>query len=371
MHSLRFSDLRSRMPGLLDSGLSIALIGASGIGKSEFIRQCVDDLSERTGKPAGFSVAFLGTYSSVDVTGLPFKGTRNIEGRETTIADLAMPQWAITTEGKTVWDYERGVLFLDEFGQAEPDVKKVAAPLLLDGRVGPWDLRGPDRKRGWSVITAENRGKDRSGVTKMFDFLINRRIEVHIQADYDSWSDWADRNGVHPIAKLFAKQHPEIVFSNEPPKDQGPWTTPRSLVNAVRMLESIGGREKDVLPMDGCAVALASGLMGEAASGQLLALIKLQYEMPEFDEIVRKPNDTRVPEKPDAQMLVAYQLAHRVDLDTIGPAITYVERMPKDFAVTFAVAAAKKNKQLITKSDDMRKWISRNTNLIAAIGAGR
>jgi hypothetical protein len=74
----------------------------------------------------------------------------------------------------------------------------------------------------------------------------------------------------------------------------------------------------------------------------------------------------KVAEKPDAQMLVVYNLAHRVTAATMEPVIEYIERMPKEFAATFAKAACKRDPNLVI-NPAMRKWSSTNASLMAAL----
>ena len=59
--------------------------------------------------------------------------------------------------------------------------------------------------------------------------------------------------------------------------------------------------------------------------------------------------EAKLPTKPDfPQMLVVFNLAHRVDTKGIEAGDPkYIERMPKEFAVTFAKAACKRNHALV------------------------
>ena len=78
------------------------------------------------------------------------------------------------------------------------------------------------------------------------------------------------------------------------------------------------------------------------------------------------PTGTKVPDAPDAQMLTVYNVAARVDAKTIKPAITYIERLPKEFAVTFAKSACQRNSDLVLEPA-MRQWSSQNASLMAAL----
>ena len=360
-----FTTLARRMPALLDMSvtgraLAIELVSAPGRGKSEFIASLIQSQSARTGVPWGFATCFLATMSPADMMGFMVPQVMP-DGRAR--STYTMPQWYQTVDGKTVEDYPRGILFLDEYGQGESDTKRASAELLLNGRLGPWAL-----PKGWTVIAASNRASDRSGVTKSFDFVINRRMEIHISDSIDAWTSWALKQGVHPIITHFAEQNPGIVLSPTLPDKQGPWCTPRSLTMVAHMLEAMRPDDMapELVPSDSDALVLTSGLIGEAAAAQLFATIRLAGEMPPFDEIVAKPTDTKVPTKADACYLLSYQIAHRVCTKTVGAAIKYMERMPKEFAFIFAKAVTLRAPALVTDKA-MLDWCTRNSALVSAM----
>lgn len=362
---MHFNALKRIMPALLDSGVSLELISAPGRGKSEFVEQTFQTMSARDvsqGKqPWGFASMFLATQTPPDLIGYIFKGEMpGKDGEKIATSEPTLPGWMITREGKPVWEHERGILFLDEFGQGQADVKAAAAELLLNKRLGRHQL-----PKGWSVISASNRMSDRSAVTKSLDFVINRRQEIHITDDLQSWEDWAFKAGVEPLFISFAHQYPNVVFSEGVPDKQGPWCTPRSLVMLSRQLHGLRDEEGKI-PTDAVATELAGGLIGQAAAAQLFAHVKLGHEMPSLETILKEPKKAKVADKPDANILITYNLAARVDKDNADPIITYMERLPKEFAVTFAKAACRRMPELVfTKA--FEAWSDRNASLMVAL----
>lgn len=357
---MHFNDLRKAIRPILDSRVSLELVSAPGRGKSTFIDDTVEAQSVKDGKKWGISKLFLATQTPPDLMGYVFKGERVFNGKPTAISEPTLPGWMITQEGNPVYEYERGVLFLDEYGQGESDVKRASAELLLNRQLGPWRL--PD---GWSVVAASNRATDRSGVTKSFDFVINRRMEIHIDDDLASWERWAVENGVHPTFIAFGVQYPQVLLTPDIPEKQGPWCTPRSLVMAASVLSGMADA-KGVIPVDATASEMASGLIGQAATAQLIAMIRLGNEMPKFEDIVAGPEKCHVPEKPDAQMLIAYNLAARVEEKNADPIMTYLQRFPKEFAVTFAKSACRRMPSLIN-TRSFERWCTENMSLVSAI----
>lgn len=358
---MNLNDAKIEIIDAAEAGNAVLLESAPGVGKSELIEQIVGELSERDGEPWGLATMFLATQTPPDLIGYVFKGERNWGGEIIPVTEPTMPLWMITRDGKPVSAYKRGFLFLDEYGQGEADVKRASAELLLNKRLGPWRL--PD---GWAIVAASNRSEDRSGVTKSFDFVINRIKTIKVTAELAPWNDWAIQHGVMPLTIAFANQHPHIVFSGEVPDKQRPWCTPRSLVKADRELQVKARRNGGDVPDDPRTIEGIGGIIGPGEASSLFAFVKLERQMPKYEKIVADPKGVRVPEKPDAQMLVIYNLAHRVDDKDIGPVVTYVQRFPKEFAVTFLKAACKR-KSSFAAHPAVNKWALENASLVSGI----
>jgi hypothetical protein len=363
---MRFIDLRNAVVDNLEARISTHLKSAPGRGKSEFVEDLVGYLSKRDGFEWGFTTAFLATFTPSDLLGymVPTKIT-NPDGTAALASVFTTPPWMMTKptkeypHGRHINTYKRGIVFLDEFGQADGDTKKSAAQLMLKGEVGPHRLH-----EGIGIIAASNGKGDRSGVTKDFDFLINRQDEINITDDLASWQDWAASHDVMPLTVAFATQNPQIVFAEGVPAEQGPWTTPRSLVMADRLLQIKKKRTGDI-PDDASTVEQIHGIMGAGAS-QYFAFVKLEREMPKYEDIVKNPDKVKVPQKPDAQMLVCYSLAHQIKIKDASAVVEYMERMPKEFAVTFATTACKRQPMLVAEPA-FDKWARQNSSLMAAI----
>jgi hypothetical protein len=359
---MKLDTVIQRLPGWYEAGLSVYLKSAPGIGKSDTIAHAPRLIGQKLGRKMGLVIINGPLLTPGDAVGYLMPKT-TADGRVESI--YSDPFWFKTEGGMRLEDYEGGIVFVDEADKTDTDVKKVIGEAALSGRLGPHRL-----SKGWLVWMAGNESKHRSGSTKELDHLINRRMEVDVTADMGSWINWADNNGVSPIAKAFASQNPQIVFSGEVPKEQGPWCTPRSLVRSDRYLQVLAGVDKNGqindYPDDPESKEEVAGIIGAGAMAQMFGFIKLQQEMPRYEKIVADPAGAKLPTKPDAQMLVCYNLAHRVDKSDIAPVIKYIERLPKEFAITFAKAACKRNRDLVV-TPAMQGWAKTNASLMASI----
>lgn len=339
------------------TGVCVYLKSAPGRGKTTTIVDSVPRIAAATGKRLGFVLINGPLLTPADAVGylVPVKKE---DGRVE--SKYTEPFWWRTSEGNRLNDYDGGIIFVDEADKMDVDVKKVIGEMALSGRCGPHVL--PD---GWVVWMAGNRSTDRSGSTKELDHLINRRLEIDVTDDLASWEAWALKNGVHHTIVSFAMQNPQIVFPEGVPDKQGPFCTPRSLVNLGRVLVTLGGNSA-TLPTDTDAVETAAGMIGQAPAAQLFATIRLDAELPKIETIVANPGAAKLPSAPDAQMLVAYKLAALATEQTLDPIIKYVERLPADFSITFAKSLVTRVPMFVAKPA-MLDWAKRNSALMAVM----
>jgi hypothetical protein len=354
---MKLNDFTSTIVALYNANASVYLRSSPGRGKSTVIEGAPALLNAALGGNYGIVVINAGNMNVPDAGGYLIPTDNN--GRAESV--YTEPYWFKTQEGRHLTEYDGGIIFIDEMDKADVDVKKILGEAMLSGRLATHKL--PD---GWRVWAAGNKSSDRSGSTKDLDHLINRRLEIEVDDDLQAWDDWAAVSGIHPVIRTFVNQNPQIVFQDGVPEKQGPWATPRSIVNCGRMLAQFttpGG----ALPSDHIAKELAAGMIGAGASAQLFATIQLEKEMPKYADILADPKNVKLPkDNPAAQMLICYQLAARVTETEAKAVITYVDRMPKEFAVLFAKAACKRDPSLVD-TDDFGDWALENSSLMQAI----
>jgi hypothetical protein len=346
----------SRAVGYYKSGKCMYLKSAPGRGKTTTVISAVPRIAKALDKDLGIVVINGPLLTPADAVG--YLVPKHLEGGRT-VSVYTDPFWFVTSEGKRLDEYDGGVIFVDEADKMDVDVKKVIGEMALTGRCGPHRL-----PPGWVTWMAGNRSQDRSGSTKELDHLINRRVEIDVTDDLAGWEKWCLQNGVDATVVAFGMAHPQIVFSESLPDKQGPWCTPRSLVAAGELLMAHSTDGK--IPTDDAAVEDAAGAIGQAAAAQLFATIKLASELPSIESILANPDKAKMPGAPDAQMLVAYQLAATATDQTLPAIIKYVERLPADFSITFAKALCTRNPMFAARPA-MLDWSKRNSSIMATM----
>ena len=368
-----------------EAGNASLLVSPSGIGKSQKIMQIFNKIKERDaalGIRWGFNVIFAATTFPPDLIGYQFKDERtfgeNVDGspRIITVTDPSCPLWYQSKPhgddpgGKPAYMYDRFFLLIDEYGQGEPDTKKGLAEIALNGGTSPWYL-----PEGSIRVMCSNHGA-RYGVTKDFDFAITRRVLLNIAGDTDIWlNDFADHPyrfqgktwQTQPVIKSWANTNPAILFEAEP-AEQGPWCNPRALCAADRYLQTkwalTGTTEIDTPTMESLA-----GTIGMPATMSLCGHLQFRLELPSYESVVADPANTPVPTRADLMMLMAYELAGYTQVKDLAPCIQYIQRMPKDFGVTYIRALLRRDYKGIINQPAMQGWVNKNAALVSIIAS--
>ena len=366
--------------------VAIECLSGPGLGKSSIVAQACGELAREITEPVGFVTFMLATISSVDVRGFLFP-TKNPTGGVDSI--FSTPPWMPVRGNLTVYHPDGsvsprgtydgpvprvGVLFLDEFGQAEDDVKKAAAELLLHGEVGTAALPAD-----WRVIAASNRMTDKSGVVRAMAFITNRRMEIMVDPLVAPWLEWANRqhpdHRPHYLTLSFAQKNPDLVFRDSVPANPGPFCTPRTLCMADAVLRAMRSPEdiqRNRLPLDSIAREACAGLMGAGETAQFYTHMKYADELPDISDIEAAPMKAKLPAARDAQMVCGYMLAHHVTEKNAQAIVKYIERLGTEMQV-LAVRAINAQAETqparaaaILNTKEMGVWFSKNKDLLIA-----
>ncbi|MFD7549029.1 ATP-binding protein [Streptomyces sp. NPDC059816] len=247
----------ARIPELL-LGLAtvrpVFLWGAPGIGKSSLVREFARSLGLEC-------VSLLGTQlAPEDLIGVP--QIRN--GRS-----VFCPPEAIARD-------EPYCLFLDELNASTPDVQKAFYSLILDRRIGSYEL-----PEGSIVIGAGNRATDNALARPMASALLNRLTHVHLQASATDWLAWAAAHGIHSWVLDHLTDRPDHLWS-APPKTEEPFSTPRSWHMLSDALHSFGpALDEDTLKV------IAHGTLSPAHAVAFCGYVKIVRHAYGIDAILK------------------------------------------------------------------------------------
>ncbi len=258
----------------------VMLWGPPGIGKSQIIAQ----VAERHAAP--MIDIRLSQMEPTDLRGIPFRIENRVE-------------WAVPS---MLPDAERhgpyGILFLDEITSAPPSVSAAAYQLILDRRLGDYEVPA-----GWAIFAAGNRQGDRGVTYTMPAPLANRFSHFEVETNIDDWVSWAYAHNIDEGLIGFLRFKPELLFDFNPAHNPVAFPSPRSWEFAHRTLQKFGDNPELLLPTLQACVGPAAGL-------ELHAFIENLDNMPDLDAITRG-EPVPVPREVDLQYAVASALVGR------------------------------------------------------------
>lgn len=258
----------------------VMLWGPPGIGKSQIIAQ----VAKRHAAP--MIDIRLSQMEPTDLRGIPFRIENRVE-------------WAVPS---MLPDAERhgpdGILFLDEITSAPPSVSAAAYQLILDRRLGEYEV-----PPGWAIFAAGNRQGDRGVTYTMPAPLANRFSHFEVESNIDDWVSWAYANNMDDRLIGFLRFRPELLFDFNPAHNPVAFPSPRSWEFAHRTLQKFGDHPELLLPTLQSCVGPAAGL-------ELHAFIENLEKMPDLDAILRG-EPVAVPREVDLQYAVASALVGR------------------------------------------------------------
>lgn len=115
----------------------------------------------------------------------------------------------------------RKILFMDELNRADDLQQAAALELMLEKRLGDHEL-----PEGCMVAAAGNRSEDDAKINPMDSALKNRMIHIDIEADVETWKEWAAANGVCEEIMGFISWRPELLL--EADEDNHAYPSPRT-----------------------------------------------------------------------------------------------------------------------------------------------
>lgn len=292
---------------------SVMLWGAPGVGKSQGVRQIADIIGAKTKKKVKVTDVRLLLFNPIDLRGIP---TAN---EDKTLAVWLKPQiFNMDTSADVV-----NILFLDEISAAPQSVQAAAYQITLDRVIGEHKL-----PENCIVIAAGNRVTDKSVAYKMPKALANRLMHIEIDADFDSWCEWAVRKGINGKVIAFLSFRRDYFLEAEM-TDNLAYPTPRSWEMVSNILNTVSSDVAEVYP-------LISGLVGAGIASELRSYDKIYKSLPSIEDIF-KGKIIPVPKAPDVlyaltASMTEYARKHKGDLHQLENSMKFAIGMPPDFS---------------------------------------
>jgi hypothetical protein len=171
-------------------------------------------------------------------------------------------------------NHKQIILFMDELNSAAPSVQAAAYQLVLNRKVGTYEL--PENV---VMVAAGNRETDKGVSYRMPSPLANRFVHLEMTVDWDDYFDWAVENSIHPDVIGYLTFSKKDLYDFDPKSSSRAFATPRSW-SFVSELLTDDDVDTDTL------TDLISGSVGEGLAVKFMAHRKHASKMPNPQDIL-------------------------------------------------------------------------------------
>ncbi len=238
----------------------VFLWGPPGIGKSDIIKQLGVELD------AHVIDVRLSLWEPTDIKGIPYFDSNNSTMAWAPPSEL--PSKALASKYKNV------ILFLDEMNSAAPTVQAAAYQLILNRRVGTYEL--PDNV---FLVAAGNRESDKGVTYRMPAPLANRFVHLEMRVDWDDYFGWATENKINKDVVGFLSFSKKDLYDFDPKSASRAFATPRTWSFVSELLDDEDGDENTLTD-------LVSGAVGEGLAIKFMAHRKVASKMPKPEDVL-------------------------------------------------------------------------------------
>lgn len=263
------------------------------------------------------------------------------------------------------------ILMIDEYGKANPAVKNALLRVMLERKIGGYELH-PDS----IVFATTNLGAE--GVGDLLPPHARNRITVITlrKPSNMEWIEWGINNDVDHTLLGWCNDNPNLFHSFEDVKDpddnpyifhpkaqRTAFVTPRSLEAAsdwLKMREHFD---------DQSLVAQLIGTIGQRGAMDLMAFVKLADQLPSLQSIKDDPRGAKVPDSAAAVCMVLYRSLANMGHDWVNAWMDYMVRLDKEAQGMFANGVTSEkyaHRQVVMTNGKFKDWALQNNYMFAA-----
>lgn len=313
-------ELKQQIKIAYETKLPLFIWGGTGIGKSTIVSDVSKEIAKDNGLEFSETEVENGKFGFVDVRisqlepsdlrGLP------IPNKETKSTEWLIANWLPRNPDS------KGILFFDELNLSPPSIQAVAYQLILDRKVGDYNL-----PNGWVIISAGNRVEDRANVFEMAMPLCNRFTHTELNIpDKDVWLKWALENEVDNRITSFLQFKPSALYKVDSKVKDKAFPTPRSWAFCSKLIANRDN--KDLLNL------LVASAVGEGTATEFTAFLRLQNKI-NLKEILKNPKSVANLKEIDLKYVLLGTIAeyYRKDNKVLEKSFELCENLEPEFAI--------------------------------------
>lgn len=349
--TMSISELRKAIP-IIGKSLTPVIISEPGVGKTSLLNMLEEDLG---------TTEYDYVYVDCPVKDMSDIGMV-IPNHETKTLEYYVASLFKLGNGK------KKVICLDELMKAPKLLQIIFTRMMLERMVGDVPL-----PKGSIIFATSNNATDGVG-DSMLAHAGNRVCKIEMsKPSAKEWLLWASENNVHRSIRSCVAMHPNwmasyrsgdqeentVIFNPKKPNNQ--FVSPRSLAKSSVIVE-----HKNTLGENATMVALA-GTIGVSAAKQMSAFLSLEEQLPDFKDILKKPDDIEVPKDMSALLMIMFQAIDLLETqDELSKFMKFVKRVASDEcqAIFFTmIMRAKRTAKIARNNDEIKTWAVANHEL--------
>jgi len=238
------------------------------------------------------------------------------------------------------------LLFLDEINASSLAVQAASYKLILDEKVGQHHLH-PMTK----MVAAGNLATDKAIVNRQSTAMQSRLVHLELVTDPELWQEWAAKEGIDHRIIAYINSKPDDLYNFNPEHNDHTFACPRTWDFLSKIIGSIETKQLHTY------LPLIAGTVSEAIARSFVMFTKIYTSMPDFQEIMARPELARLDNDPSFRFGVSHMIAAYTKADNISTLMTYIERLPLEFQTITLQNIMRRDPEMI-KEDCVKRWIS-------------
>lgn len=193
------------------------LMGPPGIGKTQIMEQIARECR------IGLVSYTITHHTRQSAVGLPFITKEEFDGKEMSVTEYTMSE-IIASVYREMRDtgLKEGILFIDEINC----VSETLAPTMLQFLQGK-TFGNQAVPEGWLIVAAGNPPEYNKSVREFDMVTLDRVRQMHIDADFGVWKEYARQQEIHPALLTYLDLRPANFYRVENDVDGMQFVTAR------------------------------------------------------------------------------------------------------------------------------------------------
>lgn len=311
IHKCKPKQIREFTLDLLYADLVPFIISSPGTGKSSIVHSIAKELNL-------FVIDHrLSTSVPEDMSGLPRFDENGFAYFSPFVGLFPIEQTPIPD------GYDGWLLFLDEFNSGHKDVIAAAYKLILDRKIGQYDLN-----KNVAIVCAGNLQSDRAIVNPIGTAMQSRVVTLEMVVDYEQWlTDVAFAQEYDKRIIGFISQFPSKLMDFKPDHTDKTFCCPRTWEFMNRLIQ-----DKQVTNEK---IPMYAGTITSSVAVEFVAFCSIFHNLPAISEILADPENCQLPTNNDTRWAIVVSMMEKVNDKTFDKLSIYADRLGLSFRILF------------------------------------